>query len=142
MAETLALGVAAVGIASLATVVAAPLGFVLEEFALGLGGAATVIQFARYTISKKKKKHDEIRVVAESKLNSFDNHVSKAIQDGIISQEEFSLINEERNKYSTMKENIRTKFTPEDAPKDVKSIDDKEKIRTYRKNYEIKINVR
>ena len=129
MAETVAIGVGAVGIASVATVVAAPVGFVLVGLAIGLGGAATAIKFARYNISKKKKKHDEIIVLAESKLNSFDNHVSKAIQNGIINQEEFCF--NQRNKYSEMKENIRTKFIPKESPKDtpndVKQIDDKEK---------------
>ena len=33
----------------------------------------------------------------------------------------------ERAKYSEMKENIRTKFTPKDAPPDVQAIVDKEK---------------
>ena len=96
MTETVALGVGAVGIASLATVVAAPLGYVLEGLALGnLGGAATAIKFVRYKFQKKQK-HDEIRVLAESKLNSIDNHVSKAIEDGIISQEEFSIDEKEK----------------------------------------------
>ena len=61
-AETVAIGVGAIGIASIATVVATPVGFVLEGLAFGLGGTATAVQFARYNISKKKKKHDEIRV--------------------------------------------------------------------------------
>ena len=98
-------------------------------------------------ITKKIKKHDEIRVLAESKLNTVKNHVSKAIEDGCISQEEFVLISEERAKYSEMKD-IRTKFTPKespkespkDAPPDVKlAIYDKEK-RTNRKTIEFKIN--
>ena len=59
-----------------------------------------------------------IVTIAESKLNTIQNHVSKAIQDGCISQEEFVLISEERSKYLEMKENIRTKFIPKDVPKD------------------------
>ena len=57
----------------------------------------TAIKFARYKISKKKKKHDEIRGLAESKLNSIDNHVSKAIEDGSISQE--SIVDKEKRAY-------------------------------------------
>ena len=75
----------------------------------------------RETSSIKKKKHDEIRVLAESKLDTIDSHVSKAIKDGRISQEEFTLINEERAKYFKMR------FTPKDAPPDIKAIVDKEK---------------
>ena len=39
-----------------------------------------------------------------------------------------------------MKENIRTKFTPKDAPKHVKPMDDKGKKTTNRKNIKFKIN--
>ena len=81
----------------------------------------------KYKLNKKAKKHNEIRVLAESKLNTIGSHVSKAIEDGCISQEELVLINEERPKYSEMKENIRTRFTPKDTPPDVKAIVDKEK---------------
>ena len=81
-----------VGIASQASVVAAPVEFVLEGVAIGLGSTAVVVKYARYKIIKKFKKHNEIRVLAKSKLNSIDNHVSKAIQDGCTSQEEFLLI--------------------------------------------------
>ena len=91
------------------------------------------MQYAR--LLKQIKKHDEIRVLAESKLNTIGSHVSKAIEDGLISQKEFVLISEEKAKYSEMKENIRTKFTlkdtrkdtPKDAPPDIKPIGDKEK---------------
>ena len=127
MAEFVGVGVGVVGIVSLASVVAAPVGFVLEGLALGLGGTVTAMKYAQYKMSKKKKKHDEIWVLAESKLNTINNHVSKAIEDGSISQEKFALISEEREKYSKMKENIITKFTPKDAPPDVKAIVDKEK---------------
>ena len=93
-----------VGIASLASVVALPVGLVLEGVAIGLGGAAMAIKYTQYKITQKLKKHDEIRVIAESKLNSIGNHVSKAIEDGCISQEEFVFISEERNKYSETNE--------------------------------------
>ena len=40
---------------------------------------------------------------------AFHNHVSKAIEDGDISDEEFKLILEEAEKYRLMKEDIRKK---------------------------------
>ena len=136
-------GIAAgtVGIASLASVAASPVGFVLEGVAIGLGGMAMAMKYARYKITKKLKKHDKISVLAESKLNTIESHVSKAIEDGCIRQEEFVLINEEQAKYSEMKENIRTRFTPKDAPPDVKAIVDKDKKRTCRKTFEFKVNL-
>ena len=103
MAEGVAIAAGSIGIASIATVVAAPVGFVLEGIALCLGGTAMAMKFARRKITKKLKKHDEIRVLAESKLNTIGSHVSKAFEDGCISQEEFVLISEERAKYSEMK---------------------------------------
>ena len=84
------------------SIVASPVRFVLEEVAIGLGGAAVVMKYARSKITKKIYKHDEITVLSESKPKSIDNHVSKAIEDGCISQEEFVLISEERVKYSEM----------------------------------------
>ena len=109
MAECGGIATGMVGIASLASVVALPVGFVLEGVAIGLGGMAMAIKYALYKFTKKFKKHDEIRVLAESKLNTIESHVSKAIEYGCISQEE-------RAKYSEMKENIRMRFTPKDAP--------------------------
>ena len=149
--ETIAVGGAAaagsIGIASLASVVAAPVGFILEGIPIGLVGMEMVMKFARSKIHKTFKKHDEIRVIAESKLITINSHLSKAVEDGHISQEEFLLINEERAKYSEMKEHIRSKFMPEESPKestpDIKPIDDKEKIyikRTNRKTIQLKIH--
>ena len=70
MAEGGCIAAGSIGIASIATVIAAPVGFILEGVAIGLGVTVMAIKLARYKISKKKKKHDEIRVLAESKLNS------------------------------------------------------------------------
>ena len=135
MSEGGVVAAGSIGIASIASVVAAPVGFVLKGMAIGLGAAAIAMKYARRKITKQLKKHDEIRVLAESKLNTIGSHVSKAIEDGCISQEEFVLISEERAKYSEMKENIRTKFTPKDAPPDIKAIVDKENKRASRKNF-------
>ena len=56
----------------------------------------------------KKKKHDEILVLAKSKLNSIESLVSQALIDMEISHEEFITILNEKEKYEKMKENIRT----------------------------------
>ena len=120
------------GIAAGSIGIASIVGFVLEGVAIWLGVTVMAIKLARSKlITNKIKKHDEIRVLAESKLNTINNHVLKAIENGCISQEEFVLISEERAKYSEMKDKIGTKFTPKespkDAPPDVRPIDDKEK---------------
>ena len=67
MAECGGIAPGTVGIASLASVVALPARFVLVGVAIGLGSMAMAMKYARYKINKKLKKHDEIRVLAESK---------------------------------------------------------------------------
>jgi hypothetical protein len=49
-------------------------------------------------LQRKLKKHCAIMKVAESKLNTISNHVSKALKDGSISDEEFKLILDEMEK--------------------------------------------
>ena len=58
-------------------------------------------------VSVKAKKHDEVRVLAESKLSTIADRVSKALTDGTISDEEFRLVVEETQKYAHMKAEIR-----------------------------------
>ena len=45
--------------------------------------------------------------MAISKLNTIASHISKALTDDFISNEEFNLILEEMNKYKALKEEIR-----------------------------------
>ena len=57
----------------------------------------------------KAKKHDKIKTLAESKLDSISDLVSKAIEDAHISHEEYQFILKEIEHYRTMKEQIRAK---------------------------------
>ena len=57
----------------------------------------------------KATKHANIRHLADAKLNSVLNIISKAINDNIISDEEFKLVTDEMNKYNVMKEKIQSK---------------------------------
>ena len=56
---------------------------------------------------KKKKKHDEILILAKSKLDIIETLVSQALIDMEISHEEFNAIIREKEKYERMKENVR-----------------------------------
>ena len=47
--------------------------------------------------------------MAAAKLDTIASHVSKALTDDYISDEEFKLIMEEMNKYKVLKEDIRNK---------------------------------
>ena len=59
------------------------------------------------TTRNKKKRHDEIIMLAKSKLNNIETLVSKALIDMEVSHEEFIIIFKEKDKYEKMKENVR-----------------------------------
>ena len=56
----------------------------------------------------KAGKHLKIKMLASAKLDTIASHISKAMMDNYISDEELKLIMEELNKYKAMKEEIRT----------------------------------
>ena len=68
-----------------------------------------LLKYASKRLAAKTKKHDQIRTLADAKLNTIDEYVSKAIEDGDISHEEFVLINSELKRFNEMKEKIRAK---------------------------------
>ena len=59
------------------------------------------------TIRNKKKKHNEIVMLARSKLNSIESKISKALIDNEISHEDLMTILNEEKKYRELKESIR-----------------------------------
>ena len=97
-----------VGIALSATGVGAPVGL-----GFGIGGAITgALSLAGNIISKKTttkaEKHLKIKTIASAKLDTIASHISKAMMDNFVSDEEFKLIMDEMNKYKAMKEEIRS----------------------------------
>ena len=86
-----------------------------SPIALGLGitGAATgaISLLGNIAVKKttiKAEKHLKIRTLASAKLDTIASHISKAMMDNHISDDEFKLIMEELNKYKAMKEEIRS----------------------------------
>ena len=59
---------------------------------------------------KKKKKHDKIFMLANSKLNSIETLISQALIDMNICHEEFVTILLEKYKYEKKKENLRSEY--------------------------------
>ena len=95
------------GAVLLATGVAAPI-----ALGLGISGVATgaISLFGNIAVRKttiRAEKHLKIKMLASSKLDTIVSHISKALMDDHISDEEFKLIMEELNKYKAMKEEIR-----------------------------------
>ena len=94
-----------ISIASFATIIGVPAGII---------GASCSFTFSirflkRFlkTIRNKKKKHNQIVMLARSKLNSMENKISKALTDNEISHEDFEIIINEEKKYQELKESMR-----------------------------------
>ena len=96
-------------IVTLTTGVGMPLSVVLASTGLLLGLGSGVIHKTQKIFDSKAKKHDKIKTLAESKLDTISGIVSKAIEDSHISHQEYQLILKEVEHYRTMKEEIRTK---------------------------------
>ena len=106
---TVGIGVGAGGAALLATVVVAPVAIGLEVVAgvCGIGGA--VCTFLRGRLNNKRNKHAEIATTARTKLNSIADLVSRALQDGTITTEEFQLVVAEFERFNVLVEKNLTK---------------------------------
>ena len=57
----------------------------------------------------KKKNHDQLLMLAQSKFNSIETLISQALVDLDISHEKFVMILKEKDKYEKMKHNLISK---------------------------------
>ncbi|MEW8317036.1 MAG: hypothetical protein AB2691_00745, partial [Candidatus Thiodiazotropha sp.] len=85
-------GLAASGVGLLSTIVMAPVAIGLQAGAIVCGLLSIGGKFIGRRLQTKAKKHDEIRILAESKLNSITDRISIALNDDNISETEFRLI--------------------------------------------------
>ena len=104
---TIILGTGGTGGALLLTGVGAPFAAALAIGGVVLGGITIIGNFYSRKARTKGEKHLKISERAISKLDTIASHVSKALMDDHVSNEEFNLILEEMNKYKAMKEEIR-----------------------------------
>ena len=100
-------GLAASGVGLLTTIIAAPVAIGLQAGAIACGLLGAGGRFICQRLEAKARKHDQIRVLAESKLNTIADRVSTALTEDKISEEEFRLILSEVDKYDQMKAEIR-----------------------------------
>ena len=103
------LGDGAGGIGLLSTVVAASVVIVMEGVALFTGFLSVIDKYSVKRSTSKVEKHKKIKTIASTKLNTIASHISKALSDNKVSDEEFQLILEELEKYKVMKEEVRSK---------------------------------
>ena len=96
-------------IVTLTTGIGMPISVVLASTGLLLGLGSGIIHKTQKIFDSKAKKHDKIKTLAESKLDTISGLVSKAVEDSSIDHQEYLLILKEVEHYRTMKEEIRTK---------------------------------
>ena len=96
-------------IVTLTTGIGIPISVVLASTGLLLGIGSAVIHKTQKVFASKAKKHDKIKTLAESKIDTISGIVSKAVEDSHISHQEYQLILKEVEHYRVMKEQIRAK---------------------------------
>ena len=101
------LGAGGTGSALMLTGVGAPVAAALAIGGVVLGGITVIGNFYSRKAKTKGIKHLKISERAISKLDTIASHVSKALIDDFVSNEEFNLILDEVNKYKALKEEIR-----------------------------------
>ena len=90
---------------------AVPIMLPIEICAVVSGGLGVCVKLIRRKMTSKAQKHYEIKTIADSKLNSIKDLISKALSDGQISENEFKMVLDELDKYNKLKENIHSKQT-------------------------------
>ena len=96
-----------ISISAFCSLIGVPIG--INSYAIGLKICQIAAGIKKYKsiIKKRKKKHDEIVLLAKPKLNKIEVLISKDLIDLIISHDEFVLINNVRKGYNDMKEEIK-----------------------------------
>jgi len=119
ISDLVALASGAATITVLSTIIAAPIAVALQALAVGAGVFSVIGRVVNRKLTLKSEKHRQIKTLAEAKLNTITDYVSKALEDGYISDEEYSLIQNELMKFNEMKEEIRseTKVSIDKEPK-------------------------
>ena len=101
------LGAEGVGGALLLTGVGSPFAAALAIGGVVTGALSLIGNFLCRKTTLKAMKHKEIRALAAGNLKLIASHISKALMDDFISNEEFNLMLEVLEKYKEVKEEIR-----------------------------------
>ena len=97
------------GIGLLSIVITAPAVLVIEGVALYTGFLSIIGKYSVKKSMSKAEKHKKIKTIASTNLDTIASHISKALSDNKVTDEEFQLILEELEKYKVMKEEVRSK---------------------------------
>ena len=99
----------AASLALVATGVGMPIAVGVQGMGIGAGVLAIIGKILEKKLAPKATKHNEIRILAEAKLNSISGKVAKAFEDGCISDEEYRSITAEQNEFITMRKDVESK---------------------------------
>ena len=88
------------------TTIGESVGIVSASFTLISSLTTGIIKKLLNMTINKKKKHDQLFMLAESKFNSIETLISQALGDLDISHKEFIMILKEKDKYERMKYNL------------------------------------
>jgi len=105
------IGLNAIGLGLLSTIIAAPAVITIQAVSLGALILIKTGDRVNKNLNVKAEKHEKIKVLAETTLDKIINHLSKSLDDEIISEEEFTLVLSEGSKFTELKEEIRTMQT-------------------------------
>ena len=97
------------GVALLSTVIATPTVIVIEGVAFFTGFLSIIGKYRVKKSTSKAEKHEKIKTIASTKLDTISLHISKALSDNKVTDEKFRLILEQLEKYKVMKEEVRSK---------------------------------
>ena len=104
---TITIGAEGTSAVLLSTGVGAPFALALVISGVVTGAVSLIGNIFSKKATTKAEKHLKIKTLATAKLDTIASHVSKAMMDDFISDEEFKLIMEEMEKYKALKEEIR-----------------------------------
>ena len=93
-----------ISISTFASLICIPIGITSSTIGLKICAIAVGNKRCKSIIKKKKKKHDNIEMLAISKLNRIEVLISKVLIDSNNSHDEFILINNVLKGYNEMKE--------------------------------------
>ena len=96
-----------ISVAVFASGVGLPVGIALGGTSSPLSLATVITRTSFKTFTVKQEKHDSIKRLAQSKLDSIANIISQTMQDGDISPTEFHKVLQEVEKYRNLKADIR-----------------------------------
>ena len=104
---TITIGAEGTSAVLLSTGVGAPFALALGISGVVTGAVSLIGNIFSKKATTKAEKHLKIKTLVMAKLDTIASHISKALTDDFISNEEFNLIMEEMNKYKALKEDIR-----------------------------------